>query len=164
MSLLTGSSCSSFQDPQGPRFKFWAFMLQNRFGGQRLPAVQRQGFISLCVFARPCLHVKQWHGRRRRCTLRNSVCSGHVTVSVCLNYLAQRPDRGVNQVRSSLLQCFSSLQPHISTSTRCALMLQSSSDSLSVSINRKLVTKGSPHVTDVLSIMGRLRKEKHQSN
>lgn len=80
----------------------------------------RLSFTSLRVFARRCLHVKQRRRRRRSCTVRTTVCIGHVTVSVCLNYLAQRPDRGVNQVRSSLLQCFSSLQPHVSTSTRRA--------------------------------------------
>lgn len=88
---------------------------------------------------------------------------GHVTVSVCLNYLAQRPDRGVNQVRSSLLRCFSPLHPHTHThipaSAHHALMLRGSADLLSVLINRSLGTKGFPHVPDVLPIMGRLRKE-----
>lgn len=38
-------------------------------------------------------------------------------VCVCLNYLAQRPDRGLNEVRSSLLQHFSSLHPSLPTSS-----------------------------------------------
>lgn len=153
-------------------FKNPAFTLQN--GGQGGSFLLHKERVLKCyVFLPDCVYM--WNsdrggdgGPQRGPTVwtwvRNTVCNGHVTVSVCLNYLAQRPDRGVNQVRSSLLQCFSSLHPHISTFTRHALMLQSSSDILSLLINRNLVTKGFPHVTDVLSIMGRLRKEKHQSN
>lgn len=153
-------------------FKNPAFTLQN--GGQgRSFLLHKERLLYSCAFFPGCVYM--WSsdgggdgGPQRGPSVwtwvRNPVCNGHVTVSVCLNYLAQRPDRGVNQVRSSLLHCFSSLQPHISTFSRHALMLQSSSDILSVLINRNLVTKGFPHVTDVLSIMGRLRKGKHQSN
>lgn len=77
-------------------------------------------------------------------------------VCVCLNYLAQRPDRGVNEVRSSLLQRFSSLHPSLSSSSSSSSSsLQSSSFILPVLINRNLITKGFPHVTHVPSIIGK---------
>lgn len=55
-------------------------------------------------------HGEAAHADEKYCALKacDSVC-------VCLNYLAQRPDRGANEVRSSLLQRFSSLYPSIFT-------------------------------------------------
>lgn len=88
-------------------------------------------------------------------------------VCVSLNYLAQRPDRGVNEVRSSLLQRFPSLHPSFSTPTSPLPpppSLQSSSFILSVLINRNLLTKGFPHVTHVPPIIGKPWREKHRSN
>lgn len=151
-------------DPQGPCFNIWAFMVQNKFGGQRLPAVQRQGFISLCVF---CSTVFTCETVAREATEVHTekYCVQRARDCKCVFELFSPASRQRSEPGQKLIAAmFFSLQPHISTSTRYALMLQSSSDSLSVLINRKLVTKGSPHVTDVLSIMGKLRKEKHQSN
>lgn len=149
-------------------FKNPALTLPN-WGQEGSFLLHKERVLYSCVFSPDCVYM--WNSDRGGgggpqqgpsvwTWVRNTVCNGHVTVSVCLNYLAQRPDRGANQVRSSLLQRFSSLHPHILTFTHHALMLQSSCDILSVLINRNLVTKGFPHVTDVLSIMGRLRKEK----
>lgn len=92
----------------------------------------------MCV----CLHVKRRQGRRWRSTgrplvrarARNTVCERHVTVCVCLNYLAQRPDRGVNEVRSSLLQRFSSLHPSISTPSTHQPSSSSSSSSVAAEL------------------------------
>lgn len=89
---------------------------------------------------------------------RNAVCERHVTVCVSVNNLAPRPDRGVNEVRSSLLQHFSSLHPFLQptpTSPPHPLSLQNSTFCLPILINRKLVTKGLPYVSRVRSIISK---------
>ncbi len=97
-------------------------------------------------------------------------------VCVCLNYLAQRPDRGVNEVRSSLLQRFSSLHPSISTpSTHQPSSSSSSSSSSSVVAAELLVysaclnkqelsNKRLPTCYSCPLNYGQAMREKHRSN
>ena len=104
-----------------------AFKLQTRGD---FPECCTKGFfffnIRVCFYTRVCVYMWNRGGRggdggstgrppvRMRAEER---CVREACDCVCarLNYLAQRPDRGVNEVRSSLLQRFSSLHPSIST-------------------------------------------------
>ena len=118
-----------------------------------------QGGISYrCVLACETVAEKAKKEPMEAACARNAVCKRHVTVCVSVNNLAPRPDRGVNEVRSSLLQHFSSLHPSpqpTPTSTPRPSSLLNSYFSLPILINRKLVTKGFPYVTHVRSIISK---------
>lgn len=153
-------------------FKNPAFTLQK--GGQGGSfLLHKERVLKCCVFLPDCVYT--WNsdgggdgGPQRGppvwTWVRNTVCNGHVTVSVCLNYLAQRPDRGVNQVRSSLLQCFSfSPSTHLYIHPSCSDVAEFLR--YSVSLNKQeLSNKRLPTCYGCPLNYGRLRKEKHQSN
>lgn len=105
----------------------------------QLPEWRTKGGFYIGVCFHVCVCVYMWNGNAMK-EHREAACASESEkycvreacdcVCVCLNYLAQRPDRGVNEVRSSLLQRFSSLHPSISTPSTHQPSSSSSSSSL----------------------------------
>lgn len=138
----------------------------------------------MCVFLRAyvCLHVKQRRQRRRwkkhreaaRANESEEHCAREACDCVCvrLNYLAQRPDRGVNEVRSSLLQRFSSLHPSSSTPSTHQLPSSSSSSSVAAELlvysaclnKQELCNKRLPTCYSCPLNYQQAVREKHRSN